>query len=47
NMTIDIPYHGVSFGTSVYPKDAQNADDLINVADQAMYTEKKAKKIRR
>jgi diguanylate cyclase (GGDEF)-like protein len=47
NMTNHIPYHGVSFGISAYPRDAQNADDLINMADQAMYTEKKAKKIRR
>ena len=47
NMICGIPFHGVSFGTALYPLDAKNADDLINIADQAMYTEKKAKKIRR
>ncbi len=44
---MDIPFYGFSQGISVYPLHGLNADDLINYADQMMYTEKKAKKIRR
>ena len=47
HMLIDVPYHGVSLGLAFYPKDGSNSDDLISLADQAMYTEKKAKKNRR
>ena len=46
-MIIDVTYHGFSLGQAFYPKDGQNADDLISFADQAMYTEKKTKKIHR
>ncbi len=32
---------GVSVGVAAYPKDANNIDDLIKLADEAMYKEKK------
>jgi diguanylate cyclase (GGDEF)-like protein len=47
DMIVDVPYYGVSLGLAYYPKDGITADDLISLADQDMYTEKKAKKIRR
>lgn len=33
---------GVSVGVSVYPKDAQNAQDLIKMADKDMYRQKRS-----
>jgi len=47
DMIVDVPYYGVSLGLAYYPMDGITADDLISLADQDMYTEKKAKKIRR
>lgn len=46
-MPSDIPYYDMSLGLASYPKDGVSADELINLADQAMYAEKKHKKIRR
>ena len=46
-MIIDVPYRGVSLGLAYYPKDGLNSDDLISLADQSMYIEKKSKNIRR
>jgi diguanylate cyclase (GGDEF)-like protein len=43
-MMGEIPYGDMSLGYSLYPKDADSADELIHLADQAMYTEKKLKK---
>ena len=39
-MLIDVPYYGISLGTSNYPNDSMHSDDLIKLADQAMYVEK-------
>ena len=47
NMISDVEYQGLSLGLASYPNDGNNSDDLISLADQAMYTEKKSKKIRR
>jgi len=47
DMIVDVPYYGISLGLAYYPMDGINADDLISLADQDMYTEKKTKKIRR
>jgi diguanylate cyclase (GGDEF)-like protein len=46
-VIFDIPFHGLSLGLACYPQDGLNADDLINLADQGMYTEKKDKENRR
>lgn len=46
-MPSDIPYYDMSLGLASFPKDGVSADELINLADQAMYAEKKHKKIRR
>ncbi len=40
-MLIDVPYYGISLGTSNYPNDSMHSDDLIKLADQAMYVEKR------
>lgn len=46
NITqMDIPFYGFSQGVAYYPNDGLNADDLINHADQMMYTEKKLKRL--
>ena len=46
-MDMDIPFLGMSIGLALHPKDGLVSDDLIDLADQAMYIEKKAKKNRR
>ncbi len=46
-MVIDIPFQGLSMGLSLYPQDGLNSDDLISLADQAMYAKKNAKKAHR
>ncbi len=38
----DIIHFGFSFGFSYYPKDARNAQELLKVADKAMYKNKQA-----
>jgi diguanylate cyclase (GGDEF)-like protein len=45
DMIIDIKYHGFSLGIAHYPKNGLSSDELINFADQAMYEEKRARKI--
>jgi diguanylate cyclase (GGDEF)-like protein len=45
DMIIDVKYHGFSLGIAYYPKDGKSPDELINFADQAMYEEKKTRKI--
>ncbi|MDY0338988.1 MAG: GGDEF domain-containing protein [Acholeplasmataceae bacterium] len=46
-MIGEIPYGDMSLGYAIYPLDGDSADELINLADQAMYAEKKLKKNRR
>jgi len=43
NISIDIAFHGISLGLASYPEDGLDSGDLISLADQQMYTEKKAK----
>jgi len=38
-----IIYTGISLGTGLFPQDADNADDLIRVADKLMYENKRSK----
>ncbi|MDP2425305.1 MAG: diguanylate cyclase [Candidatus Izemoplasmatales bacterium] len=45
-MQTDIPYKGMSLGIAYYPEDGSIPDDLISIADLAMYIEKKEKKRR-
>ncbi len=40
-MIMDVPYYGISLGIARYPKDGLSSDDLIKLADQAMYVEKR------
>lgn len=47
SIVLDIAFYGLSYGKAHYPSQASNADDLINLADQAMYAVKREKKIRR
>lgn len=42
-MIWDLPFLGFSLGVSCFPIDALNADNLINIADRAMFMEKKKK----
>jgi diguanylate cyclase (GGDEF)-like protein len=42
-MKMDVPYYGISLGLAYYPSDGLSSDDLIKLADQEMYVEKKAK----
>jgi diguanylate cyclase (GGDEF)-like protein len=42
-MKMDVPYYGISLGLTYYPSDGLSSDDLIKLADQEMYVEKKAK----
>lgn len=46
-MSRKFSYNGVSIGMSCYPKDGLDPDTLIQNADQAMYGNKRSKKIRR
>lgn len=46
-IVFDVPFQGFSLGLAFYPIDGLNSDDLISVADQMMYAEKRAKKNRR
>lgn len=45
-MNTEFPFKGVSIGESEYPKDGDNPDILLHVADSNMYGIKKSKKIR-
>jgi diguanylate cyclase (GGDEF)-like protein len=42
-MTIDVPFLGLSLGLAYFPKDGMTPDELISFADQAMYSEKRSK----
>jgi diguanylate cyclase (GGDEF)-like protein len=44
NLGNEIPFLGISCGLSYYPTDGLTVDDLISLADQLMYLEKKEKK---
>ena len=43
-MTMDIPYLGISIGLAHYPYDELDPDDLIKLADRNMYLEKRSKR---
>ena len=47
HMEWDLPFLGFSLGVSCFPNDGLSADHIINLADEAMYVEKKAKNYRR
>lgn len=40
-----ISFEGVSIGYALFPKEARNIDDLISVADQRMYNNKRAREL--
>lgn len=45
-MVFDLPFLGFSLGLAYCPEDGINSDDLINIADQEMYKEKRKKEFR-
>jgi diguanylate cyclase (GGDEF)-like protein len=42
----EMPPPGISSGFALYPRQAENAEDLLSIADQRMYTAKNEKKDR-
>ncbi|HPC05812.1 MAG TPA: diguanylate cyclase, partial [Anaerolineaceae bacterium] len=38
-----ISHHSASFGIAIYPEQAENAEDLMSFADQALYLYKRQK----
>lgn len=40
-IVLDVPFLGFSLGVASYPKDGTHVDDLIGLADQNMYQDKK------
>ena len=40
-MIMEVPYYGISLGLARYPEDGMKSDELIKLADQAMYVEKR------